>query len=77
MKQGMAVDVRRESRRLFLSNAVTFLGCWLSGALMEDGLAAEFLPSLGTTGIFFLLSGIALRQMRRYHRKQSTGEREC
>ena len=76
MRQGLAVDVRRESRRLFLSNAATFLGWWLAGALMEDGLAAEFLPALGTTGILFLLSGVALGQMRRYQGKRSIGETE-
>ena len=76
MRQGLAVDVRRESRRLFLSNAVTFLGWWLSGALMEGGLAAELLPALGTTGILFLLSGVALGQMRRYQGKRSIGETE-
>ena len=74
MRQGLAVDVRRESRRLFLSNAVTFLGWWLSGALMEGGLAAELLPALGTTGILFLLSGVALGQMRRYRGKRNAGE---
>lgn len=76
MKQGLAVDVRRESRRLFLSNAVTFLGWWLAGALMENGLAAELLPALGATGILFLLSGVALGQMRRYQGKRRIGETE-
>ena len=76
MKQGLAVDIRRESRRLFLSNAVTFLGWWLAGALMENGLAAELLPALGATGILFLLSGVALGQMRRYQGKRRIGETE-
>ena len=76
MRQGLAVDIRREGRRLFLSNAVTFLGWWLSGALMEDGLGAEFLPALGATGILFLLSGVALWQTRRYQGKRSAAEME-